>query len=157
MRYSTKKSDIKTNVKELTLYRTKPIAIIGIVAFVLALYFLVVYYCFFNDYEAMLMGYSSLMLAFVAFAICVGLYLNFKGVLEKNFELHAVDGEIYHTIEKEKDGIKITRISDGEIFTFNLSEVAKIKVLKTIVVITLDSKKFFCLPAQENIIKMFDK
>ncbi len=121
------------------------------------MYFIIVYYCFFSNYEAMLMGYSSLVLAFVAFSICVRLYLNWKGVVEKKFKIHAIDGEICYTIEKGKNEIKITRISDGEELTFNLSEVAKMKVLTTIVVIMLDSKKFFYLPAQENIIELFDK
>ena len=151
IKYSITKNDIKTQAKDLAVFKLKPLLIIGAVAFPLSIFSLIVGYAA-SEPEALKMGYPALLISVLAVAMFVSQYSAFNKVLLASFEKNNEDGKVEYSIAKIEGNIEIARTSDK--FSFATVDIEKASCTKTNIIVRLGNKKLLAFPKQEDILKM---
>ena len=152
IKYSITKNDIKTQAKDLAVFKLKPLLIIGAVAFPLSIFFLIVGYAA-SEPEALKMGYPALLISVFAIIMVVSQYSAFKKALLASFEKNNEGGKVEYSIEEINGNIEIARTSDK--FSFAAVDIEKVSCTKTSIIVRLGNKKFLAFPKQEDILKLF--
>ena len=146
IRYTQYASETKNRIKELAWMQGQPLVCIGMGAVPLAVYFLFVGYLE-QVQEALLLGWSAIVLSVVCFSIYCIRYFSYKKALTENFAKYAVEDKIEWCAERiDGETLSFTRINDGTTFRVGQSEIKAVRRLKTIFVIVLKNKNVIDLP-----------
>ena len=154
IKYSITNNDIKTQAKDLAVFKLKLLLIIGAVALPLSIFFLIVGYAA-SEPEALKMGYPALLIVVLSVITFVAQYSAFNKALWASFEKNAEDGKVEYSITKIEGNIEIARASDK--FSFSTADIEKVSCTKTNIIVRLGNKKLLAFPKRENILKMLQR
>lgn len=151
IKYSITKNDIKTQARDLAIFKLKLLLIIGAVALPLSIFFLIVGYAA-SEPEALKMGYPALLIFALSVIMFVAQYSAFNKALSASFEQNEVDGKVEYSIAKLEGNIEIARASDKS--SFATVDIEKVSCTKTNIIVRLVNKKLLAFPKQEDILKL---
>lgn len=151
IKYSITKNDIKTQARDLAIFKLKPLLIIGAVALPLSIFFLIVGYAA-SEPEALKMGYPALLIFCLSVIMFAAQYSSFNKALWTSFEKNKEDGKVEYSIAKIEGNIEIARTSDK--FSFATMDIEKVSCTKNNIIVRLGNKKLLAFPKQADILKL---
>lgn len=103
------------------------------------------------DKEALLFAFSLLIILICLAFICFVSYKAIKKITIKSFDKFAKNDVIEYKLLKNKDIFELICLNNDEKFTFNITEVKKIKKYKNVIILKINSKYTLALPNIKDI------
>ena len=154
IKYSVTKNNIKTQARDLAIFKLKPLLIIGAIALPLSIFFLIVGYAA-SEPEALKMGYPTLLIVVLSVIMFVSQYSVFNKALVAAFDKNADGDKVEYEITKNEGKIKVARASDG--FDFSINDVEKVSCTKNNIIVRLNNKKLLAFPMREDVLGLLQR
>lgn len=149
IKFSSKKEDINEKAIKLTLFETKTTLILLLISFVFTIYFLLV--GFLSDSEALIYGYSALVIFVILLIYLVRFYFLCKKSLIQKFNQITKNDIINYSLDKNDNYFKFICYENNQTLEFKKEDVKKIKIMKNLIILKLNSNEIIMLPNQKEI------
>lgn len=121
--YKKNKKNLTLYLNEITKLASKIPIILSAIFTPLAIFFLLVGYL--NDKEALIFGYSSLMISVIAVFLILRIRFVLKRPLKKSFEDANENGDLEFTIELDADVLIVNCLNTGTISKQKKADIKK--------------------------------